>query len=232
VAAAYPTSNPSFSTKATNDVIAASHINGLQDEIIAIGTALRTSLQHHLLFTDATFDIGASGATRPRDLFLSRNLVIGGTFTPAGVLTAAAQPRAHVQNNGAQSVPTGTVTALTFDTETTDVGAMYASGTPTRLTIPAGGDGLYLVHAWTNFVANATGYRQVLLKKNGVTFQTAASAPVSSAAVATQLHAHLLVSAVAGDYFEVFVVQSSGGNLNVGDVSGYTASNFQIVKLW
>jgi hypothetical protein len=78
MAAAYPTSNPSFSTKATNDVIAASHINGLQDEVIALGTALRVSLQHNLLFTDATFDIGASGATRPRDLFLSRLLNVAG----------------------------------------------------------------------------------------------------------------------------------------------------------
>lgn len=33
----------------------------------------------HLLATDdATYDLGASGATRPRDLFLSRNITIGG----------------------------------------------------------------------------------------------------------------------------------------------------------
>jgi len=37
----------------------------------------------HLLFTDATYDIGASGATRPRDLHLSRNAVIPGTATIA-----------------------------------------------------------------------------------------------------------------------------------------------------
>lgn len=34
-----------------------------------------------LAYTDATFDIGASGATRFRDLFLSRNAVIGGNIT-------------------------------------------------------------------------------------------------------------------------------------------------------
>ena len=38
----------------------------------------------NLLFTDATYDIGASGATRPRDMFLSRNLTVGGTLTLAG----------------------------------------------------------------------------------------------------------------------------------------------------
>lgn len=42
-----------------------------------------------LLFTDATYDIGASGATRPRDLFLSRNAVIGGTLGVTGLATFA-----------------------------------------------------------------------------------------------------------------------------------------------
>lgn len=42
------------------------------------------TLTGNLLFTDATYDIGASGATRPRDLFLSRNAVIGGTLSLGG----------------------------------------------------------------------------------------------------------------------------------------------------
>lgn len=44
-----------------------------------------------LLFTDATFDIGKSGATRPRDLFLSRNATVGGTLGVTGVATFTAQ---------------------------------------------------------------------------------------------------------------------------------------------
>src|SRR3990167_7927762 len=41
----------------------------------------------NLLFTDATYDIGASGATRPRDLFLSRNATVCGTLDVTGVTT-------------------------------------------------------------------------------------------------------------------------------------------------
>ena len=41
-----------------------------------------------LLFTDATYDIGASGATRPRDLHLSRNALMGGTLGVTGLITA------------------------------------------------------------------------------------------------------------------------------------------------
>ena len=41
----------------------------------------------NLLFTDATYDIGASGATRPRDFFLSRNATVGGTLGVTGAVT-------------------------------------------------------------------------------------------------------------------------------------------------
>jgi hypothetical protein len=56
----------------------------------------------NLLFTDATYDIGQSGATRPRDLFLSRNAVIGGTLSVAG-------------NFSATTILTGVLSASTSD---------------------------------------------------------------------------------------------------------------------
>ena len=40
-----------------------------------------------LKFTDATYDIGKSGLTRPRDFFLSRNATIGGTLAVTGLTT-------------------------------------------------------------------------------------------------------------------------------------------------
>ena len=57
------------------------------------GTALVTfsstgvvNLTNNLLWTtDNTYDIGASGATRPRDFFLGRNATIGGTLAVTGV---------------------------------------------------------------------------------------------------------------------------------------------------
>lgn len=40
-----------------------------------------------LLFTDATYDIGKSGATRPRDGHFSRNMAVGGTLGVTGATT-------------------------------------------------------------------------------------------------------------------------------------------------
>ena len=43
-----------------------------------------------LLFTDATYDIGKSGATRPRDGFFSRNFTLGGLLKAVGGLLGTA----------------------------------------------------------------------------------------------------------------------------------------------
>lgn len=51
--------------------------------------ASRISVAADLLFTDATFDIGKAGATRPRDLFLSRNLAVGGSVVSDLLFTDA-----------------------------------------------------------------------------------------------------------------------------------------------
>ena len=60
----------------------------------AVGDTLTvtSTIVSSLLFTDATYDIGASGATRPRDFFLSRNATVGGTLAVTGVATFTAVP--------------------------------------------------------------------------------------------------------------------------------------------
>jgi hypothetical protein len=83
--ASYPTSAKSFTSRSAGQTIGAAHMNDVQDEINAIETALVSSgLAHHLLFVDATYDIGQSGSTRPRHLFMSGNATIGGTLSVGG----------------------------------------------------------------------------------------------------------------------------------------------------
>ena len=48
---------------------------------------VNATITSNLIFTDATYDIGASGATRPRDFFLSRNATVGGTLLVEGAVT-------------------------------------------------------------------------------------------------------------------------------------------------
>ena len=94
-----------------------------QPNITSLGT-----LAANLIFVDATHDIGASGATRPRDGFFSRNLVIGGTLT--GVSTITTSGAINSQTISATASFTGTVTIATSVLPDADDGAVLgASGT-------------------------------------------------------------------------------------------------------
>jgi hypothetical protein len=55
----------------------------------AVAATLPNPIAQDLLFVDATYDIGKSGASRPRDLFQSRNATIGGTLGVTGAATLA-----------------------------------------------------------------------------------------------------------------------------------------------
>jgi hypothetical protein len=54
--------------------------------ISGLVTTIPNPITQDLLFTDATYDLGKSGATRPRDIFLSRNATVGGSTTLTGAL--------------------------------------------------------------------------------------------------------------------------------------------------
>ena len=72
-----------------------SSANGTNWNITSAGAAKFSTLQltgnviSNLLFTDATYDIGASGATRPRNYYGSGAMTIGGLFTGTGSGTNA-----------------------------------------------------------------------------------------------------------------------------------------------
>ena len=80
-----------FAVSASSAVVTnldADKVDGLEASaflLIAGGT-----MTGDLKFTDATYDIGKSGATRPRDGFFSRNMVVGGTLGVTGVATFTA----------------------------------------------------------------------------------------------------------------------------------------------
>ncbi len=91
------------------------------------------TITSHLLFTDNTYDIGASGATRPRNLFLAGNATVGGNLSVSGTLTLTGG--VNLNGNvtvGDSSADTLTVNAtitsnLLFTDNTYDIGASGAT---------------------------------------------------------------------------------------------------------
>lgn len=153
-------------------------------------------------------------------------------FRNDAVSSNSAQPRASAYNNAAQSLANNTFTALTFNTEDFDVGAMHSTGVnPSRMTIPAGGDGLYMIIGQVAYDANATGVRVAQVYKNGTTALAATQAtPLAGNAAIVPITA--LANLVAGDYIELRGYQNSGGALNSGSATRDIGNILQIVKLW
>ena len=61
----------------TTEVLTASDLNAEFNSILNNVSSLICPIGFHLTFTDATYDIGASGATRPRNGYFSGNITIG-----------------------------------------------------------------------------------------------------------------------------------------------------------
>jgi hypothetical protein len=104
---------------------------------------------------------------------------------------------------------------LTWNSEIFDTDTFHSTVTNTsRITIPSGKGGKYLLIASIPFAANSGGYRLGGFLKNGANNLYANQVANLSATIGPFLNFSTIVEAVATDYFEVQVNQTSGGNLN------------------
>jgi hypothetical protein len=120
-----------------------------------------------------------------------------------------------------QTISNTTDTVLNFSgTDTYDTDGFHDPATNnSRITIPAGLGGYYLIYGLNTWDVNATGRRFCELKKNGTKLYTSNGfGPNSTAAPSNMISIVLNLS--AGDYLEYQVWQSSGGNLDTfGDAA-------------
>ncbi len=126
------------------------------------------------------------------------------------------QPAAAVYNSGAFTPDVSAWTSITFDSERIDTDAVHSTSTNTsRLTVPTGGDGLYLIGGTVEFPSTAgngvtLGVRILL---NGATTLAATkftSAP-SDTSILTVARAYQLA---AGDYIELQAYTTASHNVN------------------
>lgn len=135
----------------------------------------------------------------------------------------------RVTNSANQTIATGTTTLLTFDTDVDDVPGLHSTSVNTgRITFPVGG--AWLIGYNVSWASNAAGYRQAACYINGTTLILAeVLQPI--AAAGNTIHAGSTRYVVAAnDYAELYVVQTSGGNLAVVNATAYSPI-FWAVKL-
>lgn len=168
-----------------------------------------------LKFTDATYDIGKSGATRPRDGFFSRNVVIGGTSS--------------INNSGLSarySLNVGTSSfAGLVDSEV--VAGFYNavfSGTNARISVIAGSGGeasLYLGDYSTIRVKLTSASAGVLEQRDGTIAQTFRLAETYSSSTS---FGALQFSGVSGGNYRIGPAIGSAGGTSRAIDFGYWSS--------
>jgi hypothetical protein len=157
----------------------------------------------------------------------------------AGRLTAG---YARVYRSTLQIIPHNVETTITWDTESLDQGGYWASGAPTRLTVPSAHDGLFQIRGVLTMTPERTSSDdgtgiEVHLYKNGAEIAKSRwnyqhdGHTVGSSGPAT-VSAQLIDEAQAGDYFEMKVLQyteSETGTKNTYPLPNQTY--FEIARL-
>lgn len=202
---------------ATNDVLTAANLNKISDDLSETGVAKVTTKG------DLTPATGANTVAR---LAVGTN---GKYLMAASAQTTGLKWQtpwyARLWRTANQSIPNNTLTAIQFTatdgagggtTEAFDPGGLHdTSSNNTRLT--TGDAGFYIVGGQVKLASSSSGSaRYVVITQNGteVARQTLGAAP---AAVAQCINISIGCHANAGDYFEIKVLQDSGGALNATD---------------
>lgn len=135
-----------------------------------------------------------------------------------------------VYNSGSVSINSATPTALTFSNEDHDTNTIHDPGSPTKLTIPTGKGGKWLVGASVVWESNTVGAREVAIRKNGSANTGGGNAVEASSNNPTTVSTTTIISLAAGDYIEAYVTQKSGGALNV--IVNDSGSSGALTEFW
>lgn len=127
-------------------------------------------------------------------------------------------PHCILTRSSAQTISNATETAVTFDIETTDTDGFHSAGAfSNRITIPTGLGGYYLVQAVVEWAALAGNSRELYLRKNGGK-DLGHTRQGQNTVVACSIQGVLYLS--AGDYIDLMVYQTSGGNTTILQQNG------------
>lgn len=140
----------------------------------------------------------------------------------------------HLTRSVGQTTTSGVATAVLFDLESFDAGGLHSTSVNTsRITVPAGGGGLWLVNYTLTFASNGVGARAVYMARNGNTSHRHGLSSASMAGAGDfSGSGTTLLRLASTDFVELVGLQSSGAGLNVlGDNSAAAPTSFSATRL-
>ena len=128
---------------------------------------------------------------------------------------------ARVYKAAAQTIADSTTTAIIFDTERYDYGAIHDNVTNnTRLTAPA--DGIYAIVGNVVWAANDTGERRLMIRLGGATPIAATRVNTPHATRAEWMVVSTQYELDKDQYVELTVYQTSTGDLDINTLANYS----------
>ena len=137
---------------------------------------------------------------------------------------------ASAYRTSSQTISNATETALTFNDENYDTNSFHDNVTNnTRMTVPAGKAGKYLITAQTVFTNNDTGQRIVYVYVNSTLTSFTGPAIGGSASIDLGLTTSYVANLAVNDIVEVRAYQNSGGSLAI--LGNSNRASFQVSYL-
>jgi len=166
----------------------------------------------------------------------------GQVLTVAGGVPSWATPSAGgasfvgavVYNTTDQTISNNTLTVLNFNAERTDTNGFHDNATNnSRITIPTGYGGKYLIWCLLEWAANGTGTRGVRLNiNNNYPGSNSATQVVNATTTYESQNQFVFYRELSvGDYVTLQVRQTSGGNLDAGGSSNGYVNQFGVQYL-
>jgi hypothetical protein len=128
-------------------------------------------------------------------------------------LASSLAPAFSAYNNATQSISNNTLTKINFQVESFDTNGNFDSTTNYRFTPTVAG--YYQINAGLN-MATGSGIASVAIYKNGAEWQSGSQMPLNGSYSVRPVVSTVIYFNGSSDYVEIYGLQISGGNLNVG----------------
>lgn len=143
------------------------------------------------------------------------------------------EARCRAYASAAANCPNNTLTLIPLGAETYDTASMHSTGSNTSRAI-AQIAGCYDLKAQVAFAANAAGRRVITIRKNAAGSsaggtQVAVISAAAASASSTNVGVTTDLVLAAGDYLEIFALQSSGGALDCSSGEDSTWMSLRLV---
>lgn len=135
----------------------------------------------------------------------------GSLFVPV----AGAMPRAHAYRSASISVPTSTLTAITWNTDLYDTDSIHDTASVTsRFTVPTGMAGMWFVSYSLAFDPSGTGTRTTFLLTSAGSRRYAEQTHNADGSSIQMNSGAAMIEMAAAEYVELWAFQDSGSTLS------------------